>query len=216
MIYQPTHIKRVRNKTHFTFLFLCCTLPFLFVNVVARRCIRVIARNVDECNCDDWDLSQLPSTIKTDLIQLNMKLSIGFNNETTFIRLLTPMVTQLLFRSSTVTDAMLHCIGERCKNLQELRIFDTRVNGKELQISADGLLDCIKGLTNIKSIQIAGCDKVNDRTIEMISQKCRLLRSLWLNDCKNVTDQSSKYLKTMQLNDLNLANTGVCIISTSI
>lgn len=168
----------------------------------------MIARNIDQCNCDDWDLSQLPSTIKTDLIQLNMKLSIGFTNEQTFIQLLTPNVTQLLFRTSVVTDAMLQCIGERCKYLQELRIFD-KDKGKKLQMTSTGLLSCIKGLKNVKALQIAGSDKVNDKTVEMISRNCPKLHSLWLNDCKNLTDQSSEFLQSMQLNDLNLANTSV-------
>lgn len=183
-------------------------LTFYHVSSICR-CIRVIARNIDECNCDDWDLSQLPSTIKTDLIQLNMKLSIGFTNEMTFIQLLTPNVTQLMFRSSIVTDPMLKCIGERCKYLQELRIFDSKWSDRQLQMTTDGLIACIRGLKFVKAIQIAECDKVNDKFIGMIGQHCKHLESLWLNDCKHVTDQSSEYLRTMQLNDLNLANTSV-------
>ncbi|XP_031630412.1 F-box protein SKP2A-like [Contarinia nasturtii] len=180
------------------------SLPTLY-----RLCIRVIARNVEQSNQDNWDLSQLPSTIKIDLLQLNMKLSIGFSNENIFIQLLTPNVTQLVFRSSIVTDSMLDCIGERCKYLQELRIFDSKDNGKQLEMSTDGLNKCIKRLKCVKALQIAGSDKVTDKTVEMISQSCRNLESLWLNDCKNVTDDSSDYFKSMQLNDLNLANTGV-------
>lgn len=174
-----------------------------------RLCIRVIARNIDECNCDNWDLSQLPSTIKTDLIQMNMKLSIGFINELTFIHLLTPNIKQLMFRSSIVTDPMLKCIGERCQYLQELRIFDSKWAGRQLQLTTDGLIACINGLSHVKAIQIAECDKVNDKLIEMISENCPHLESLWLNDCKNVTDRSSVYLQSMQLHDLNLANTSI-------
>ncbi|XP_055317482.1 uncharacterized protein LOC129576400 [Sitodiplosis mosellana] len=180
------------------------TIPTLY-----RLCIRVIARNIDQCNCDDWDLSQLPSTIKTDLLQLNMKLSIGFTNETTFIQLLTPNVTQLSFRSSVVTDRMLECIGERCKYLQELRIFDSKDKNKMLAISTDGLVKCLKGLKNLRALQIADSDKVNDKIVELIGQCCLHLESLWLNDCRNVTDKSSDALRSMQLNDLNLANTGI-------
>lgn len=191
-------------------LFCCCFLFSLF----NCRCIRVIARNIDQCNCDDWDLSQLPSTIKTDVLQLNMKLSIGFTNETTFIQLLTPNVTQLSFRSLVLTDPMLECIGERCKYLQELRIIGSKDKDKENQfdISTDGLMNCIEGLTNLRALQIAYSDKVNDKTVELISQCCLHLESLWLNDCKNVTDKSSDSLRAMQLNDLNLANTGVNLI----
>lgn len=153
----------------------------------------------------------MPSTIKTDLLQLNMKLSIGFTNEMTFIQLLTPNVTQLSFRSSVVTDAMLECIGERCKYLQELRIFDSKDKGKKLDISTDGLMKCIKGLKNLRALQIAESDAVNDKIVELICQCCTHLESLWLNDCQNVTDNSCNSLKSMQLNDLNLANTGVNI-----
>lgn len=138
-----------------------------------------------------------------------MKLSIGFTNELTFIQLLTPHVTQLMFRSSIVTDPMLRCIGERCKYLQELRIFDSKWPERQLQLTADGLLDCIKGLEYVKAIQVAECDKVTDDFIEVISQSCPHLESLWLNDCVNVTDACSEYLQSMNLNDLNLANTSV-------
>lgn len=138
-----------------------------------------------------------------------MKLSIGFTNEKTFIQLLTPNVTQLSFRSSVVTDGMLQCIGERCKFLQELRIFDSKDKDKKLDISIDGLIKCIKGLKNLRALQIAESDKVNDTIVELICQCCVHLESLWLNDCKNVTDKCSDSLKQMQLNDLNLANTGV-------
>lgn len=178
---------------------------------VSFRCIRVISRNIERCNCDNWDLSQLPSTIKTDLLQLNMKLSIGFTNESTFIQLLTENMTQLMFRSSILTDAMLNAIGERCKYLQELRLFDSNHKDRKLNISSDGLLNCVKGLGSVRALQIAESDKVNDDTIEMISQNCPHLQSLWLNDCKNVTDNCSESLKTMRLNDLNLANTSVII-----
>lgn len=171
------------------------------------RCIRIIARNIERCNCDGWDLSQLPSTIKTDLIRLNMKLSIGFTNEQTFIQLLTPSVTQLMFRACIVTDSMLECIGERCKNLQELRIFDDKL--KKLHISSVGLVKCITGLQHITALQIVESDKVNDDVVEIISRNCTHLQSLCLNDCKNVTDESSESLKSMKLNDLNLANTSV-------
>lgn len=174
----------------------------------------MIARNIDECNCDNWDLSQLPSTIKTDLIQMNMKLSIGFTNELTFIQLLTANVKQLMFRSSVVTDPMLRCIGERCQYLQELRIFDSKWAGRQLQLTSDGLIACIKGLKHVKAIQIAECDKVNDKLIEMIGEHCPHIESLWLNDCKNVTDRSSEYLHSMQLHDLNLANTSVSVCNS--
>lgn len=195
-----------------SFILLCIFSP-LFLSLAQSpfigRCISVIARNIDECNCDNWDLSQLPSTIKTDLIQLNMTLSIGFTNELTFIRLLTPKVTQLMFRSPIVTDPMLKCIGERCKYLQELRIFDSKWSDRQLQITTDGLIACVDGLKYVKAIQIAECDKVTDEFIEKIGQNCKHLESLWLNDCKHVTDKSSEYLQSMQLNDLNLANTSV-------
>lgn len=138
-----------------------------------------------------------------------MKLSIGFTNETTFIHLLTPNITQLVFRSSIVTDSMLKCIGKRCKYLQELRIFDNK--HKNLDMSSDGLIKCIEGLEYIKRIEIFQSNKVNDNTIEMIKEKCPHLQSLWLNDCKNVTDKSSHSLKMMRLNDLSLANTSVNI-----
>lgn len=174
-------------------------------------CIRVITRNLDQCNCDDWDLSQLPSTIKTDIIQLNMKLSIGFTNEKSFIQLLTPNVTQLMFRKSIVTDAMLRCIGERCEYLHELRIFDSKDKITKSHVTSSGILNCIKGLKRVKALQIADSEEVNDKTVEMISQCCPHLQSLWLNDCRNVTDQSSTFLKSMTLNDLNLANTSVRI-----
>lgn len=144
-------------------------------------------------------------------MQLNMKLSIGFTNEKTFIELLTPNVSQLMFRSSVVTDAMLQTIGERCKYLQELRIFDSKHNEKKLNISSDGLVNCIQQLQSLKALQIVDSDKVNDETIKTISQNCPNLQSLWLNDCKNVTDDSSVSLKSMRLNDLNLANTSVII-----
>lgn len=141
---------------------------------------------------------------------MNMTLSIGFVNELTFIRLLTPNVKQLQFRSSVVTDPMLKCIGERCGvNLQELRIFDSKWAGRQLELTTDGLIACIKRLYHVKAIQIAECDKVNDKLIKTISENCRQLESLWLNDCKNVTDRSSEYLQSMQLHDLNLANTSV-------
>lgn len=174
-----------------------------------RRCIRAIARNIEECNCEDWDLSELPPTIKTDLVELNMKLSIGFTNELTFIRLLTPNITQLSFRSSVVTDPMLQCIGERCKYLQELRIFDSKWCDRQLQMTTNGLIECIKGLRFIKSIQITESDKVTNELIATISQCCPLIESLWLNDCKHVTDGSSEHLKSMKLHDLNLSNTSV-------
>lgn len=178
----------------------------------AFRCIRIITRNIEQCTCDDWDLSQLPSTIKTDLLQLNMKLSIGFQNENAFIQLLTPNVTQLMFRSCVVTDAMLQCVSERCNYLQELRIFDSNQNDKKFSISSEGLLDCIKGLRSVKFLQISESDKVNDQTIEMISRNCPRLQSLSLNDCKFVTDNCSESIKSMRLNDLNFANTSVIII----
>lgn len=186
-------------------------LNVIFLVSISSSCIRVIARNIDQCNCDDWDLSQLPLTIKTDIIQLNMKLSIGFTNEKSFIQLLTPNVTQLIFRMSNVTDGMLQCIGERCKYLQELRIFDSKDKITKLQITSNGILNCIKGSTSVKALQIAESDQVNDETVEMISQCCPHLQSLWLNDCRNVTDQSSAFLRSMTLNDLNLANTSVRI-----
>lgn len=104
---------------------------------------------------------------------------------------------------------MLNCIGERCKYLQELRIFDSKDNEKKLDISTEGLMNCIRGLTNLRALQIAESDKVNDKIVELIGQCCVRLESLWLNDCPNVTDKSSDALKSMQLNDLNLANTGV-------
>lgn len=171
------------------------------------RCIRVIARNIDQYTDDDCDLSQLPMTIKTDILQLNMKLSIGFRNEFIFIQLLTPIIPKLLFRSSILTDKMLLCIGERCTNLQELRSFDDKY--KNLDISTNGLINCIKELKNLRALQIADCRHVTDKVVELISQSCPHLESLWLNDCKNVTDKSSNFLKFMRLNDLNLTNTGV-------
>lgn len=171
------------------------------------RCLRIIARNIEKFNRDDWNLSHLPSTIKVDLLQLNMKLSIGFSNENIFIQLLTPNITQLSFRAKVVTDAMLDCIGERCKNLQELRIFDDKY--RRLQMTTDGLNKCIKNLKMIKSLQISESDKVTNETIEIISQNCPHLESLWLNECNNVTDDSSEFLKSMKLNDLNLEKTGV-------
>lgn len=142
-------------------------------------------------------------------MQLNMKLSIGFSNENTFIQLLTPNMTQLSFRSSVLTDAMLDCIGERCKYLQELRIFDSNHKDKQSNYTSNGLLTCVKRLGRVKAIQIAESDKVNDETIKIISQNCPHLQSLWLNDCKNVTDNCGESLKSMQLNDLSLANTSV-------
>lgn len=181
------------------------------------RCIRVIARNSEQCNCDDWDLSQLPATIKYDLLRFNMKFSIGFTNEKTFVQLLTPNVTKLSFRSSILTDTMLLCIGERCNNLQELRIFES--NDDKLAITADGLQKCLQRLHNIRTLQISESHQVNDKTIEVLRQSCPHLQSLWLNDCKNITDESTESLESMELNDLNLANTSVsstvrCLINS--
>lgn len=197
----------IQNCMRHSFTHSLSSFVFFFLN----RCIRVIARNIDECNCENWDLSHLPSTIKTDLIQMNMKLSIGFVNELTFIRLLTPAIRQLMFRQSIVTDPMLKCIGERCQNLQELRIFDSKWDGRQLQLTTDGLIACMIGLSHVKAIQIAECDKVNDQLIEIIRENCPQLESLWLNDCKNVTDRSSEYLESMPLHDINLGNTSVSI-----
>lgn len=182
---------------------------FILSKILFRRCIRAIARNIEQCNCDDWDLSHLPSTIKTDLIQLNMKLSIGFTNEQTFIQLITSNITQLMFRSSILTDAMLQCIGERCKYLHELRIFDSKLSTIKLNITSNGIINCIQGLKYLRALQIACSDKVNDKTVKIISEYCPHLQSLWLNDCVEVTDQSSIFFRSMKLNDLNLANTSV-------
>lgn len=115
-----------------------------------------------------------------------------------------------MFRASVVTDAMLECIGERCKSLQELRIFDDKL--KKLDISSGGLTKCITGLKHITALQIAQSDKVNDEVVETIGRNCTRLQSLCLSDCKNVTDESSESLKSMKLNDLNLANTSVSVL----
>lgn len=142
-------------------------------------------------------------------MRLNMKLSIGFKNETDFIQLLTPNIARLMFQSTLLTDAMLQCIGERCKHLQELRICESNQTDKMLKITSNGLMSCIKKLPNITELHISGCDKVKNETIEIISKYCPKIRSLWINDCKNVTDACSEFLKSMPLNDLSLANTSV-------
>lgn len=136
-----------------------------------------------------------------------MKLSTGFSNEESFIRLLTSNVHRLIFKSSIVTDSMLQCIGKQCKSLQELLI----ASGT-FQFTQIGIHKCIDALQNLQILQIASTIEVTDAIIEVIGRRCHRLHSLWVNDCPNVTDACSDSLKSMELTELNLANTKVNFI----
>lgn len=77
------------------------------------------------------------------------------------------------------------------------------------QFTHVGIHKCIDALENLRTLQIAATDEVNDTIVEVIGRRCQHLRCLWLNDCPNVTDACSDSLKSMELVELNLANTSV-------
>lgn len=51
--------------------------------------------------------------------------------------------------------------------------------------------------------------EINDSVIAIIGTNCRKLKSLDINNCPNVDDECAESLKSMQLLELNVANTKV-------
>lgn len=161
-----------------------------------------MCRNIDYYN-RQFDLTQLPWNIKTDLIYLNMKLK-GFPNEESFMRLLTSHVKTLIFNTTTLTDTMLLQIAQQCQDLQELLI-----SSNDCHFTRTGLCNSIRFMKNLQVLQIVGRMEINESVIAIISANCRKLKSLWINDCPNVDDECAESLKSMPLLELNLANTKV-------
>lgn len=141
-----------------------------------------------------------------------MKSFIGFQNEDIFINLLTPDVKILMFESSILTDSMLETIANRCKNLRKLLI---PADG-QYHFTQNGLCNSINLMKNLLILQIDGCEEVDDHVIDVISTNCKQLKCLYVNDCANITDSCVTSLKTMELIELNLANTKVSKEWTSI
>lgn len=134
-----------------------------------------------------------------------MKSFIGFKNEQIFTRLLSPDVRTLIFESSILTDSMLNAVGKKCKNLQRLLI---PAHG-QYNFTQNGLCNSINLMKNLQILEIVGCNEMNDHVLNVISNSCKKLKCLYVNDCTNITDLCVDSLKTMPLVELNLANTKV-------
>lgn len=128
----------------------------------------------------------------------------GFPNEESFLRLLTTHVKTLIFSMTTLTDTMLLRIGQDCHDLQELMI-----SANDCHFTRQGLCDSIHFMKNLQVLQIIGKMEIDDTVIAVISANCRKLKSLWINDCRNVDDACAESLRSMHLLELNVANTQV-------
>lgn len=128
----------------------------------------------------------------------------GFPNEESFLRLLTTHVKTLIFSTTALTDTMLLRIGQDCQDLQELMI-----SANDCHFTRQGLCDSIHFMKNLQVLQIIGKMEIDDTVIAIISANCRRLKSLWINDCRNVDDACAESLRSMQLLELNVANTKV-------
>lgn len=167
-------------------------------------CIYLVAKNINYYHTTN-QLSELPCTIRKDLIYVTMKSFIGFHNEEIFINLLTPDVKTLIFETSILTDLMLKAIANKCKNLHRLLI----PAHEQYRFTQNGLCNSINSLTNLQILQIVGSSEMNDDVLNVVSLNCKKLKCLYVNDCPNITDLCADSLRTMELVELNLANTKV-------
>lgn len=99
---------------------------------------------------------------------------------------------------------MLLRIAQECEQLQELFI-----TTNDSHFTRAGLCNSIQFMKNLQVLQIVGKMEIDDSVIAIISTNCRKLKSLWINDCRNVNDECAESLKSMTLLELNVANTKV-------
>jgi len=90
---------------------------------------------------------------------------------------------------------------------------------RELQISYTAVTDkSIVGVANlcpnIEELNLYGCSKISDQSLETLCRKCHLLRVLDLSMCQGLTDHGLKYLALCR--DLESLQLYDCIGITSV
>lgn len=144
-------------------------------------------------------------------MRTHMKSFRGFGNEDTFICLLTTNVKSLLFRSTNVTDRMLECIANRCRQLEQ---FLLPIDPSDFTMI--GLCQCLMNLENLRVLHVTRNSNVTDRVLDVVARKCTKLHSLSVRECSNVTNMAAKSLQTLSLIELDLTKTMVWLCGSII
>lgn len=181
---------------------ICNTYIFL----LSYSCIRLVSRNLDIYH-QMHDLSHLPQSIKTDLMRTHMNSFRGFDNEETFIRLLTSNIRSLIFRSTNITDRMLECVAEKCQQLEQFLFPIGRSD-----FTMIGLCQCLMNLENLRVLHVTRNQNMTDCVLDVVARTCKLLHSLSVRECCNVTNVAAKSLQNMSLIELDLTKTKVWLL----
>lgn len=135
-----------------------------------------------------------------------MKSFRGFDNEETFIRLLTSNIRSLMFRSTNVTDRMLECIATKCQQLEQF-LFPVHPS----DFTMIGLCQCLMNLENLRVLHCTRNQNMTDCVLDVVARKCKQLQSLSVRECSNVTNEAAESLQNMSLIELDLTKTKVNI-----
>lgn len=153
-----------------------------------------------------WDLSQLPSKIKTDIVQWNQKLSKPIVGNT-FVHLLSGDLLHLNAQLS-IDDRILDSIANNCKHLIEFKCLHQKNTFTEA-----GFINFVYRMKHIHTFYVEHSNIINDKIVEVMRIKWPKLRSLHLIHCSNITTKCSKSLREMPLIELSLTKTAVSIFS---
>lgn len=153
-----------------------------------------------------WDLSQLPSKIKTDIVQWNQKMSKPIVGNT-FVHLLSPDLLHLNAQLS-IDDQILDSIANNCKHLIEFRCSHQKNTFTEA-----GFINFVHRMRHIQTFYVEHSNIMNDAIVEVMRIKWPKLRSLHLIHCPKITTKCSQSLREMPLIELSLTKTSVRIFS---
>ena len=93
---------------------------------------------------------------------------------------------------AVVNDVTLNMIGSYCHQLLYLKLNFCKY------ISDCGIENLLLCQSDIKVLELCGCDKLTDNAIQLIGKNCKKLETIKLAGCKNLTEKSLKYLSTCQ------------------
>lgn len=153
-----------------------------------------------------WDLSQLPSQIKTDIVQWNQKIGKPIVGDT-FIHLL----SQNLFHLNAqfpIDDHILDSIANNCKHLIEFKCLH-----QKNAFTETGFINFVQRMKQIQTFYVEHSNIMNDKIVEVMRIKWPKLRSLHLIHCPNITTKCSQSLREMSLIELSLTKTAVRIFT---
>lgn len=151
-----------------------------------------------------WDLSQLPSKIKTDIVQWNQKMGKPIVGGA-FVHLLSRDLFQLTAQMQ-IDDQILDSIANNCKHLIEFKCLHQKNTFTEA-----GFIHFVHRMKHIQIFYVEHSNIMNDKIVEVMRIKWPELRSLHLIHCPNITTKCSQSLREMPLIELSLTKTAVKI-----